>query len=390
MNSKERYLLRFDMRADAGEEAEVMVYSAIESDKWFDDDVTPNDFDKALKAAVNNGAKKLNIRVNSPGGDVYSAVAMRSMVMNAGFKEVRVMIEGLCASAATLFATIPGANVVIADGSEFMIHNPMTFAIGNADDLEGTVNHLRKLEGQFHEMYAAKTGQDESVIKGWMDAETWFTAKEAVANGFCDEVLESAPVAACVSARDMSAMKAMYRAVPQEIEVADDGPEDGEDMYSAVYEISNEAPAGAPTEIQNPEEEESQDMDIKDIDMDQLRAENPALLEQIQQAALTAERQRQEDIDAITPPAAEYQAMAEEAKKKGTPFTEYQRALVAAQKQKGANHLAARQEETAPAQNIAGGAAETPKNEDEEIKQNAEDMAKYAKEYRGNADGGMY
>lgn len=131
-------------------------------------------------------------------------------------------------------------------------------------------------------------------------------------------------------------------------------------------------------------------MEIKDITQEQLLAENPALLEQIQQAALTAERQRQEDIDAITPPAAEYQAMAEEAKKKGTPFTEYQRALVAAQKQKGANHLAARQEETAPAQNIAGGAAETPKNEDEEIKQNAEDMAKYAKEYRGNADGGMY
>ena len=131
-------------------------------------------------------------------------------------------------------------------------------------------------------------------------------------------------------------------------------------------------------------------MEIKDITQEQLLAENPALLEQIQQAALTAERQRQEDIDAITPPAAEYQAMAEEAKKKGTPFTEYQRALVAAQKQKGANHLAARQEETAPAQNIAGGAAETHKNEDEEIKQNAEDMAKYAKEYRGNADGGMY
>ena len=176
--NKERYIIRFSMKAE-GDEAEVMIYSAIDSEKWWGDETTPADFDKALKEARKNGATKLNVRINSPGGDVYSAVAMRSMIINAGFESVRVMIEGLCASAATLFATIPDASVVIAEGSEFMIHNPMTIAWGNAAEMEKTVDHLHKLESQFHGMYAAKTGQTEDQIKEWMDAETWFTAKEA-------------------------------------------------------------------------------------------------------------------------------------------------------------------------------------------------------------------
>ncbi len=383
MNSKERYLLRFEMRAEAGDEAEVMIYSTIDAYKWFDDDVTPNDFDKALKDAVKGGAKKLNIRVNSPGGDVYSAVAMRSMVMNAGFESVRVMIEGLCASAATLFATIPGAEVVIAEGSEFMVHNPMTIAIGNADDLEGTVSHLRKLEGQFHEMYAAKTGQDENTIKQWMDDETWFTAKEAVENGFADTLLESAPVAACVSVKDMNAMQAMYKSVPSCIAVL--VPKD-----AIIPNVSNEAQeiAGAPTEINHSEEEEH-DMDIKDMDMEQLRAENPALLEQIMQDAVAAERQRIEDIDALTDPG--YEELAQKAKAEGTTPTDFVKMLVAAKKAKGAEFLAQRKTETEPAKDIAGGAPQdSAKNEDDEIEAVAKEIAGYAMDYAGNKDESMF
>ena len=115
--TNEQYSIQFTMKAE-GEDAEVMVYSVITRYKWDEDDVTATDFDKQLKEAKKNGAKNLHIRINSPGGEVYSAVAMRSMVMNAGFDRVSVMIEGLCASAATLFATIPGAHVVIAEGSD--------------------------------------------------------------------------------------------------------------------------------------------------------------------------------------------------------------------------------------------------------------------------------
>ena len=377
--SRERYLIRFSMKAE-GDDAEVMIYSEISSSKWWGDETTPTDFDKALKEARKNGATKLTVRVNSPGGDVFSAVAMRTMIINAGFESVRVMIEGLCASAATLIAAIPAAHVVIAEGSEFMIHNPWTIAWGNADDLAKEVDHLRQMEATFREIYSNRTGQDAETNREWMDNETWFTAQAAVENGFCDEILEAEPIAACVTPRDMDVMKSLYHAIPKEISVRDE---------PTTPTVSPEDPvAGFSTEINN-HEEEPEHMEIKDISMDQLRAENPALLEQIQQEAVTAERQRQDDIDALTVPG--YEAMATEAKANGTSAMDFQRQIVAAMKQKGATFMQQRQQETTPAKGVTGGAAEDGKKSDEdEIEANAREIAAYAKAYAGSDNESMF
>ena len=393
--NKERYRICFTMKAE-GDEAEVMVYSEIANEKWWGDETTTGDFDKALKDARKNGATRLNIRINSGGGEVYAAVAMRSMIINAGFESVRVMIEGLCASAATLFATIPGAHVVIAEGSEFMIHNPMTITWGNADEIQKTVDHLHKMEGQFHGMYAAKTGASEDTIKDWMDAETWFTAKEACDYGFCDELLASEPVAACVTEREMNVMRALYKAVPDQIAVRDEDIPDEQKAGIALAlittaianDVSNGTPvAGAPTEINHHEEEDSH-MDIKDINLDQLRADNPALVEQIRQDAVSAERQRIEDIDALTLPG--YEAMAAEAKANGTSAMDFQRQVVQAQKQKPKDFIANRQAETAPAAKVTGCVAQTGKNDEQEILDNAKEIAAYAKEFSGSNNESMF
>ena len=386
------------MLAEGSDTAELMLYGEIVEDgpkwwKWSQEDKSAAEFDKAIKEIRANGATKLLLRINSPGGVCTEAVAMRAILGNAGFEEVNIRIEGMCASAATDIATLPGAHVAICEGSEYMIHNPWCWAMGNANELEQTIERLRNIEKTSRAFYAKKSGQSEEQIKDWMDAETWFTAEEAVEYGFADELLEAevkgeTPAAACVSSREMAVMHGLYKAVPAQV-VAQEPPQEAAPEGEGA-EVSNEAPvAGASTEINH--EEEHDTMDIKDLNMDQLRADNPALLEQIQQAALEADRQRREDIDAITPPIAEYQAMAEEAKQKGTPFTDYQRQIVAAQKKKGADYLASRKAETDPAQNVQGDAAEGQnENEEQKIRQNAEEMAKYAKEYRGNPDGGMY
>ena len=397
--TNEQYSIQFTMKAE-GEDAEVMVYSVITRYKWDEDDVTATDFDKQLKEAKKNGAKNLHIRINSPGGEVYSAVAMRSMVMNAGFDRVSVMIEGLCASAATLFATIPGAHVVIAEGSEFMIHNPMTITWGNAQEIEKTVDHLRKMEEQFHGMYAAKTGQTEDQIKDWMDATTWFTAKEAVEYGFCDELLASEKIAACVTMRDMVLMKAMYGDVPEQVQTKNEvsttpgpvhcGPIETRKTIDEVLEeiknVSNGTPvAGVPTE--NTSKKGEQPMELNEnTTVDQLREANPALLAQVQQDAVNAERERLSDIDALTVPG--YEDMAEQAKANGTSAMDFHRQIVAAQKQKGTNFMQARQQETAPAAQVAGGQPQdNARTEEQEIQDNAKAIAELAKQYAPDGDG---
>ena len=380
--NKEWFSLRFDMKAE-GEEAEITIYSAIDNEKWWGDETTPADFDKALKDAKKNGAKRLNLRVNSPGGDVYSAVAMRSMIINSDFEQVRVMIEGLCASAATLFATVPGAHVVIAEGSEFMIHNPSTIAWGNANEMQDTADHLHKLEDQFHSMYAGRTGQTEEQIKEWMDATTWFTAKEAVDYGFCDEMLEAEKqnkgrVAACVSTREMAIMQMAYKGVPEAVTVRDEAP--------VTNHSSNETSVAGVSSV-NKTKEGNPTMEIKDITREQLLAENPALVDQIAQQAVTNERQRIQDIMEMKMPG--YDAMAEEAIKNGTDANVFMRNMIMESKKKGSAFIQNRQAETAPAKNVAAGAPETDTGDGTAEDAAAKQIAEYAKEMAASGNG-MY
>lgn len=381
------------MEAENSDTAEVMLYGEIVEDgpkwwKWSEEDKSAADFDKAIKDVLKAGAKKLLLRINSPGGVCTESVAMRSILANAGFEEINIRIEGMCASAATDIATLPGAHVAIAEGSEYMIHNPWCYALGNANELEHTIDRLRNIEKMSRGFYMKRTGQAEEQIKDWMDAETWFTADQAVEYGFADEVLEAevkgeTPAAACVTSRVMATMRNLYKAVPEQIAEKDAEP------AAPTPTVSYEAPvAGASTEI-NQHEEEHDTMDIKDINVDQLRAENPALLEQIQQSAVAAERARQDEIDAMTDPG--YEELAAQAKANGTSPADFVKQLVQAKKAKGAGFMAARQQETAPAQNVPGGEpASNHKTEEQEIQDNAKAVAEYAKQYAGSGNETMF
>ena len=428
MPKRDCFQLRFSApRMIAGsDEVEVMLYGEIVPDfgKYYKEnypnDKSAADFDKAIKEAKETGAKRLLLRINSPGGIVSQAVAMRSILTGANFDKITIRVEGLCASAATIIASIPGAHVVITPGSEYMIHNPWTWGVGNANEMERVVEHLRNLEKTSREFYNAKTGQDDDQIKKWMDAETWFTAKDAVKYGFADELAKEqseGDAAACVSSAEMEVMRNLYKAVPSQITVKEaptmqsGGPvsvhlpkgESGQELiippdqaekmkaaFAAAAKkcVSNGTPvAGAPTEIKN-NEEETHNMDINELTAEQLQAQNPALYSQVQQNAVAAERERLADIDALTLPG--YEAMAAEAKANGTSAMDFQKQIVKAQREKGSAFLANRQTETKPAQAVAGSAAGNGKNETEEIEAFANDVAEYAKSYSGNGDGSMF
>ena len=129
-------------------------------------------------------------------------------------------------------------------------------------------------------------------------------------------------------------------------------------------------------------------MDMKDITLDQLRSENPALFAQAQQEAVKAERQRIADIDALTMEG--YEAMAEEAKSNGTSALDFQKQVVAAQKQKPKDFIANRQKETAPAANVPGGAADGGKSNEQEILDNAKEIADFAKEFSASNNESMF
>lgn len=100
---------------------------------------------------------------------------------------VTAYIDGLAASAAT-YVALAAAEVVMAPGSFFMIHNAWTLAMGNADELDETAALLRKVDDSIVDDYRRKTGADVEQVRDWMKAETWFNADEALANGFVDRL----------------------------------------------------------------------------------------------------------------------------------------------------------------------------------------------------------
>jgi ATP-dependent Clp protease, protease subunit len=381
--------------------AEIIIYGVIvDSTAWEaafgidSEDVSAGDFDKALKEAKKNGATRLNVRINSPGGIADQAVAMRSMELDAPFDEIVIDVEGLCASAASLLTCVKNARVRMAEGSRYMIHNPMNCACGTADDLESVARGLRALESSVCGIYASRTGKDEAQIKAWMDATTWFTAQEAVDAGFADEVYKGSQAVACVAPDMMNAMRALYGNVPQNVMQAEPG-------NKTQPPVSNENPsnaAGGSPENTNSEEDTNpmanetkpEEKDVAIMTLEELRAVNPALFNSVMQTGGEEERKRMEDIDALTPPG--YEEMAKKAKADGTSTMEYNKMVVKAQRDKAAAFVAQRKTETAPGAAIPGAASEgtDPKDAAAMSDKAAADIAGYAKALNGSREGGMY
>ncbi len=171
------------MRAEtSGDEATIYLHGVI-GGWWGDIDETA--FAKTL-AGID--AKTIHLRINSPGGDVFAARSMMTAIRQHSATVV-AHVDGMAASAATDIC-MSADTVEISKGAFFMIHNAWTVSIGNKDEMRTTADLLEKIDGAITDDYVARTGKSADEVKAWMDAETWFTADEAVANGFADTVVE--------------------------------------------------------------------------------------------------------------------------------------------------------------------------------------------------------
>ena len=134
------------------------------------------------------------LKIHSPGGEVFDGNAIfNALKRHPG--GVTVQIEGLAASMATVIS-LAGAPVKMAANGFYMIHNPWGVAMGDADEMRDQAALLEKIREGMIAAYASKSGQDPEQIAAWMDAETWFSAEEAQAAGFVDEVTDSLALAA--------------------------------------------------------------------------------------------------------------------------------------------------------------------------------------------------
>ena len=186
------------------ESAELRFYGDICSatwiSKWFEEDKAPQDVADFLAELTAEGGshKKLNVYVNSGGGDVFGGLAIYSIISRYPGEKI-AHIDGIAASIAGI---IPFAcdKVVAPKYAQLMLHKPWSGCWGNANDFKKAIEALNTCEQSIINVYKAHAinGTTEDKIKSMIDRETWLTAEQA-AEYFDIELLDTEPVAACVS-----------------------------------------------------------------------------------------------------------------------------------------------------------------------------------------------
>lgn len=183
--------------ARGDDSAELYIYGVIGGD-WFGEGITAKQVADDLKKL--GKVKTIDVRINSEGGNVFDGKAIYSLLVeNAA--TINVKIDGLAASAAS-FIAMAGNSIEIAEGAFVMIHDAYGVSFGRAEDMRKYADLLDTVNATVREVYTARTKQSDKQINTWMKDETWFTAKEAVKNGFADTMTENLKVAASVSHPD--------------------------------------------------------------------------------------------------------------------------------------------------------------------------------------------
>jgi ATP-dependent protease ClpP protease subunit len=131
----------------------------------------------------------IRVFINSPGGAAWDGIS----IMNALRRHsatIEVHVDGLAASAASVIA-MAGDRIIMNRGSQLMIHDASAGAYGDAELMAEVAAILTKLSDSIADVYAGRAGSDRATWRAAMQAETWYTAEEAVAAGLADEWVDA-------------------------------------------------------------------------------------------------------------------------------------------------------------------------------------------------------
>jgi ATP-dependent Clp protease protease subunit len=147
---------------------------------------------KMLFLQNENRHQDIHLYVNSPGGLAYDGVAIFNAIQ-AHTGPTTGIIEGLAGSAASL-AVMACDTIKAYATSKFHPHYSLCIAMGHKADIADTLLMMEKLDADLEQLYATRTGNSVEVTKSHLIGPhgdgTHFTAAEAKAAGYVDEVIQ--------------------------------------------------------------------------------------------------------------------------------------------------------------------------------------------------------
>lgn len=135
--------------------------------------------------------KDIVMYINSPGGVVYSGLAIMDTMKHVNADIVTVCV-GMAASmgGVLLSAGTKGKRFALPH-SMIHMHQPLGGAQGQASDIEIEAKEILRLKDLLSNILADNTGQPQETIIRDFDRDVHMTANEAVKYGFIDKVIES-------------------------------------------------------------------------------------------------------------------------------------------------------------------------------------------------------
>lgn len=292
--------------ASVGEdEGEITLYGDVMSQQpvdWWTGEpepglyITPEGFMEDLAAVKDKG--HITVKLNSCGGDLYTGIAIHN-ALKALSGEVNVVVEGIAASAASVIMCA-GDTVTVYPGSLVMIHgvSVVLWDSLNIQDMKQLIKGMDASERAVAEIYNGKTGLGVDTLRGMMTKETWMTGREALDKGFADAIKEDEddPDMSMSSDRKVLFVNGVRHNVEGLHNVPGTIP-----IQKSAKPAANKRPTN---KAAKPEGGKNH------MTLDELKAQEPDLVSQIEQAAVnaaqaqttdavTAERQRLAAIDSI-------------------------------------------------------------------------------------------
>ena len=138
-----------------------------------------------------NPKKEISFYINSPGGIVWSGLAIYDTMQYVSSKIMTICV-GQAASAGSLLLTAGEKNMRFSlPNSRIMVHQPSGGYQGQVTDIEIQTNEIKKTKQRLNEIYAKHTGKKINEVETIMERDKYFSPQEAIKFGLIDKIVEN-------------------------------------------------------------------------------------------------------------------------------------------------------------------------------------------------------
>jgi len=137
-----------------------------------------------------NPKKEISFYINSPGGLVWSGLAIYDTMQYISC-EIMTICIGQAASAGSLLLTAGSKDMRFSlPNSRIMVHQPSGGYQGQVTDIEIHTNEIKKTKEKLNNIYSKHTGKKIDEINEIMERDRYFSPEEAISFGLIDKIVD--------------------------------------------------------------------------------------------------------------------------------------------------------------------------------------------------------